>query len=259
MIKAISNTNGRPMVYVPLTFIICVNSIKNGFEDLKRHQSDKKENNSKTMKLTQHGFDQVNWKDLYIGDIVKIAKDELVPADVLVIHSSEEKNNCFIETKNLDGETNLKEKKVSLKIVEEFGDLDPTELYKKRNIFKFEKPNPYLYNFMGALEMENGEKCSLDNSNFVLRGSKLRNTGYCYGLVCYTGHETKIMLNSIPAQIKMSLLEKMMNSQILNVCILQIACCLGFAVLSVIYQDLYVVRFSQFCSKNGNFSIFSLF
>ena len=46
MIKAISNTNGRPVVWLPLFFIICVNVIKNLIEDLKRHKSDSNENNS---------------------------------------------------------------------------------------------------------------------------------------------------------------------------------------------------------------------
>lgn len=46
------------------------------------------------------------------GDIIKVFCDESLPADLLTLHSSEAKGNLYIETKNLDGETNLKNKSV---------------------------------------------------------------------------------------------------------------------------------------------------
>lgn len=93
----------------------------------------------------------------------------------------------------------------------------------------YEKPNPYLYKFEGYLsgdfhgDSESGirssrpnsqdgdSKCSLDSVNFILRGCSLRNTPMVYGLVAYTGHDTKIMLNSTSARPKRSHLEEVMN------------------------------------------------
>ena len=40
----------------------------------------------------------------------KIQENEIVPADILILKTSDPKGICFIETKNLDGETNLKQK-----------------------------------------------------------------------------------------------------------------------------------------------------
>lgn len=52
---------------------------------------------------------------------------------------------------------------------------------------EFEKPNPYLYNFIGSIESLKKKKIPLDQSNFILRGCSLKNTAFIYGLVAYTG------------------------------------------------------------------------
>lgn len=150
-------------------------------------------------------------------------ENEFFPADVLILMTSEKKGICYIETKNLDGETNLKRKTAGSKIMDFF-------LKKENNLlsmdYKFklayEKPNPYLYTFTATAISENGEKVSCDNQNFVLRGCSLRNTKYAYGLVCYNGHDTKIMLNSVKARAKKSRVELIMNNQIIVVFVLQV-------------------------------------
>ena len=110
MINEISASDGVPTTYFPLSVIIFISALKDLYEDYKRHKSDNEENNKKVELLTNEGFKDVTWKSIRVGNIVKVKQDEFFCADLLVIKSSGDKGNCFIETKNLDGETNLKQK-----------------------------------------------------------------------------------------------------------------------------------------------------
>ena len=190
-----------------------------------------------------------------VGDIIKVEKDEQLPCDVLLLYSSEDKGNCFIETKNLDGETNLKEKKSSIELQDVFEEGFEGEFCKQHLSYKFERPNPYLYNFTGTIHLPSEKETPLDNNSFILRGCSLRNTGFIYGAVTYNGHETKIMLNSIAAQLKMSFVERMMNKQIIIMTIIQVSLCVTFAIISVAYQLYYskTLKYMEF-DKDSVFS-----
>lgn len=130
IIKAISNTEGQPLIYLPLFVIVGISMIKDVFEDLKRHKSDHEENTRKTRRFEVDSFkENVLWRDIYIGDIIKIGSDEPIPADILIIKTSEPKGVCYVETKNLDGETNLKHKWAPKDLITEI----PSEKEVKKN------------------------------------------------------------------------------------------------------------------------------
>lgn len=113
LIPEISASLGVPVILFPLTVILIVTAFKDLFEDLKRKKSDAQENNRKTLILTSDGeFKPITWELLQVGNIVKIKENEYFPADIILLNSGDAKGICFIETKNLDGETNLKRKSV---------------------------------------------------------------------------------------------------------------------------------------------------
>ena len=89
MVKSISTSGGHPVIYAPLSVIIAISAIKDLFEDLKRRSDDNKENNSRTYKLTQSGFMPCKWRDIRVGDIIKVHDGDFIPADILLIKSSE--------------------------------------------------------------------------------------------------------------------------------------------------------------------------
>ena len=113
MIKDISISGGHPVIVLPLTTILCISALKDLFEDLKRHKSDREENNRQILTMQPDGstFELRNWEDIRVGSIIKVLRNEPVPADIVLLTVSEEHSKsgeCFVETKNLDGETNLK-------------------------------------------------------------------------------------------------------------------------------------------------------
>ncbi|CAD8067999.1 unnamed protein product [Paramecium sonneborni] len=254
-IALISITDGQPIIWFPLFIVIAISAVKDFFEDHKRQVSDIDENNRIALVLTNYGLIEKKWSQILVGDIIRVEQGEYFPADVIVIKTSE-KGNCFIETKNLDGETNLKIKKQH-KSLQFTRNLNDHNLYKEQILIHYDKPNPYLYKFNGTITMppdhnlsdgdqsrdsiinydaEHRKVYQLDEVNFILRGCSLRNTHWIYGLVVYTGFDTKIMLNSTKARPKSSTLESQMNFFIILVFFIQLVICLFSAQYSVFWQ-----------------------
>jgi len=144
------------------------------------------------------------WKDVHVGDMIKLADRDWIPTDVLMLTSSAEDGCAYIDTMDLDGETNLKRRTspkptVGLS-VEACSSLTSAHL-------QCAGPSGDLYRFDGALKLSSGT-VAVSEQNMLLRSSRLRNTKWAVGVVIYTGMEAKVMLNSINAgKAKQSALE----------------------------------------------------
>ncbi|KAG8084685.1 hypothetical protein GUJ93_ZPchr0010g9484 [Zizania palustris] len=191
----------------PLLVVLSATMIKEFIEDWRRKQQDNEVNNRKT-KVFQHGaFQCTKWMNLQVGDVVKVEKDEFFPADLILLSSSYEDSICYVETMNLDGETNLKLKQ-SLEVS---SNLQEDESFNSfRAVIKCEDPNPHLYSFVGNIETQ-GQQYPLSPQQILLRDSKLRNTEYVYGVVIFTGHDTKVMQNAMKVPSKRSKIERRMD------------------------------------------------
>ena len=109
-IKMISISGGKPAMIVPLVLVIFVSMVKDAYEDYKRAKNDNIENTSKAYILdpVSATFTQSTWKNVKVGNILQLKTDDPIPCDMLILHTSDAKGICYVETKNLDGETNLK-------------------------------------------------------------------------------------------------------------------------------------------------------
>lgn len=114
-IKSISISGGKSVMALPLSVIVIISMIKDAYEDYQRHCSDGEENNKQTLVYDEVKKDWVSkaWKEILPGQLVKVLDEEFIPADLIVLKSVDSKGGLYIETKNLDGETNLKNKNVA--------------------------------------------------------------------------------------------------------------------------------------------------
>ncbi|XP_039266166.2 phospholipid-transporting ATPase IB-like isoform X2 [Styela clava] len=224
---------GRFTTIVPLTFILLVAAIKEIVEDYKRHRADDNVNNRKILIFRDGEWRAMKWTKVVVGDVVKVINGQFFPADLILMSSSEPQAMCYIETANLDGETNLKIRQG----VQQTGNITTSEELNNFNgKVECEAPNRHLYEFNGNLQIENERPIAIGGDQILLRGAMLRNTQWVFGIVVYTGHDTKLMMNANRAPLKMSNVDKTTNMQIWFLMIILIVISLTSAIGSEIWK-----------------------
>ncbi|KAI7896450.1 uncharacterized protein EV154DRAFT_492260 [Mucor mucedo] len=202
----------RYTTVAPLIVVLLITAIKETIEDFGVHKSDRELNNRKCKIFDGSQFIEKQWRDIKVGDICRIDNSQFFPADLILISSSEPEGLCYIETSNLDGEVNLKIKQA---LPETASYISPAQLSTLGGVVQSEQPNNRLYNYDGTLSCDGTKKLPLDPGKLLLRGAQLRNTSWIYGLVVFTGHETKLMLNSSKKPSKLSNVARITNRNIL--------------------------------------------
>uniref|UniRef100_A0A3Q3R1N9 Phospholipid-transporting ATPase n=1 Tax=Monopterus albus TaxID=43700 RepID=A0A3Q3R1N9_MONAL len=217
------------LALAPVVFILSVTAIKDLWEDYRRHRSDKEINHMDCLVYSRADKRYVEkyWKEVRVGDFIRLRCNEILPTDVLLLSSSDPDRLCHIETATLDGETNLKQRQVVRSFFELDCDFDPL---KYNSIIECEKPNNDLNRFRGYIIHRSGRRDALYKENLLLRGCTIRNTEEAVGIVIYAGHETKAMLNNNGPRYKRSKLERQMNVDVFWCVIILLVMCLFAAV-----------------------------
>ncbi|KAG5643214.1 hypothetical protein DXG03_001334 [Asterophora parasitica] len=307
------------LVILPLLIVLGITAIKDAYEDIKRHQSDRSVNHTplrvlaggdwvnpnvmakksrtfvrgiipQSMRRTkgahvqgeaahapenqpeyddeeevdqQHGISlfgyhgdqrphwhKAIWEDVRVGDFVKIRDHESLPADILICATSEDENVAYVETKNLDGETNLKSRNACPALTHLRTARDCADV---RNRFRVEgdRPDVSMFKLNAALVFDSadakereagigGETHPIDMQMTLLRGTVLRNTSWIIGIVMYTGDDTRIVMNSGGTPSKRSKVERQMNPQVfINLIILALMAVTCAIVDSVLEHRYY--------------------
>jgi phospholipid-translocating ATPase/phospholipid-transporting ATPase len=150
----------------PLLFVLSINAVKEAVDDYGRHKSDA-EVNARTVEVVRVKeespdgkktvvLESTAWRDLRVGDVAKVRADAEIPADLLLVASADVSSLAYVETANLDGETNLKVKTTAPidGAREALGELDNADalvsVFTQKNArLACEAPNNQLYKFEG--------------------------------------------------------------------------------------------------------------
>ncbi|XP_055643308.1 phospholipid-transporting ATPase VD isoform X2 [Toxorhynchites rutilus septentrionalis] len=250
------NAFGKEIAMIPVLFVLGVTAIKDLFEDRRRRASDKRINNStcRVYNGESERYKKILWQDVRVGDLVHLSNNETVPADILLLKSSDPHGVCYIDTCDLDGETNLKRRQVIRGFADKQHIFSPSKFTSRVEV---DVPSTKIYRFHGAVLHPSGERVPVSTESLLLRESRLKNTDYAEGIVVYAGHETKAMLNNSGPRYKRSQIEQQMNIDVIwCVIILIILCVIGaigckmwlssFVAASGDYNETYRIPYLPF-------------
>ena len=188
------------------------------------------------------------WKDIKVGDLVHLSCNEMIPADILILRSSDDHGLCYIDTQNLDGEANLKQREVPRGFAASQSDFQPQDF---KCHLECDKPTTKIYRFHGCLVDPSGQRIPVGKDNLVLRECILKNTDFVEGIVVYAGHESKAMMNNGGPRHKISKLEKQMNIAVVWCVVQLIVFCLIGAIGSALWVESFEGVYVPFINYQG--------
>lgn len=143
-----------------------------------------------------------------VGDIIIVEKDERVPADLVLLRTSDKSGAVFVRTDQLDGETDWK-LRLAVSATQKLQ--SDSDLFNFGGSIYIEKPQKDIHSFIGTFSKQAGsEEDSLDVEN-TLWANTVVAAGTATGIVVYTGCETRSVMNNSQPRSKVGLLDMEIN------------------------------------------------
>ncbi|XP_063383163.1 probable phospholipid-transporting ATPase IM [Cydia fagiglandana] len=228
---------------IPLIGVLALTAVKDAYDDFQRHQNDSQVNHRRAKTLRNGKLVEEKWASVQVGDVIRLENDQFVAADILLLSSSEPNGLCYIETAELDGETNLKCRQCLLETAA-MGQ-DDAQLGAFDGEIVCETPNNLLNKFDGTLTWRE-RVFSLDNDKILLRGCVLRNTSWCYGVVVFAGKDTKLMQNSGKTKFKRTSIDRLLNFLIIGIVFFLLSMCVFCTVACGVWEWLVGRHFQAY-------------
>lgn len=215
---------------VPLVFVLSVTMSKEAIDDLLRRHRDREQNNQLYEVLGSSKL--VMAKNLKCGDMVKLHKDVRIPADMILLQSSEKTGESFIKTDQLDGETDWK-LRIACSLTQSLAESE-LEMIK----IQAQSPTKDIHKFIGNLTYgDNTVGLTVDQT---LWANTVLASGTCIGCIIYTGKDTKQAMNTSTPTVKVGLLELEINQISKVLCISVFLLSVGLVVCQGFSEDWYV-------------------
>eukprot|EP00211_Chloroparvula_japonica_P000091 CAMPEP_0119153234 /NCGR_PEP_ID=MMETSP1310-20130426/48922_1 /TAXON_ID=464262 /ORGANISM="Genus nov. species nov., Strain RCC2339" /LENGTH=1161 /DNA_ID=CAMNT_0007145669 /DNA_START=79 /DNA_END=3564 /DNA_ORIENTATION=+ len=224
--------------FAGLAFILVTAMLREGYEDLQRNRQDTVENNLWYDRMTPgEAHLPTRSQEIAVGDLLYIKNDQKVPADLVLVSTSDEHGRVYVGTSQLDGETALKQRRVASTTA----GLPLHDVSGLCGTIDCEIPHHEAFDFRGTMltRPPDGaeESALLGAEHFLPRGSYVRNTEWIVGAVVYAGLETKSQLNQQPAPSKSSTLDARLDRAVLVVFLTKLFICLVLAVNAVVWEE----------------------
>ena len=165
--------------------------MKEIYDECKIAAKDREFNQTKYNILTPKGEKEVYSGQLKVGDIVRLSKDRRVPADCVLLWTSDESGSCFLKTDQLDGETDWKCRE-PVNFTQDVMSKEEMAVFNYKVSLECSEPSNLIYEFNGIFFHDETE---INFESLRLKNTLWSNTvvasGECWGLIVYTGKETR--------------------------------------------------------------------
>lgn len=247
---------GFIVTYVaPLAFVLCVTIGKEAYDDYKRNLRDREANSARYLILDAASLDghhgglptrAVPSSDLRVGDLVHLEKNQRVPADMVLLRTSDASGTCFIRTDQLDGETDWK---LRVAVPSCQGVPSDADLLRLNAEIYADAPIKDIHTFVGTYSAES--KVEPLTSENVLWANTVLAAGSAVGFIVYTGSETRAVMNTSHPGTKVGLLDLEINQLAKILCTVTFALSVllvalnGFRGLWYVYIFRFLILFSS--------------
>ncbi|KAI9317915.1 hypothetical protein BX666DRAFT_2018742 [Dichotomocladium elegans] len=236
----------------PLCFVLLVTISKEAVDDIQRYKRDKEANSQLYQVLSLDGTRSIPSSKIRVGDMIVMQKDQRVPADMILLRTTEESGSCFIRTDQLDGETDWK-LRLAVPSLQRLP--DDEALHRVRGEVYADAPHKDIHAFIGTfthVDEETGveQKEPLGVENTLWTNTVLA-SGSAIGFVIYTGKDTRAVMNTNHPKTKSGLLDAEVNkmAKILFLVTLVLSVVMvglnGFHGLWYIYVFRFLILFSS--------------
>ena len=228
---------GYPYTYwAPLGFVLAVTVIREAVDDFLRYKRDKAINSQLYQKLTPTTREVIPSSKIKVGDLILVYKDQRVPADMILLKTTEKTGACFIRTDQLDGETDWK-LRLAVSATQQLK--TDEEIFAMDAFAYAEEPRRDIHSFTGTFTVNKKDGSPADKLSLSIENTLWANTvvasGTAVGLVVYTGTETRSVMNNLEPRSKVGLLDYEVND-----------------ITKVLFAAVVVLAFAMICLKGFN-------
>lgn len=259
----------------PLAFVLLVTMGKEAYDDYKRNLRDREANSARYLVLTSGASSPSDEEELShsllegdfpptrsvpsssirVGDLVLLEKNQRVPADLILLRTSDSSGTCFIRTDQLDGETDWKlrvavpatqklpfDHEILNLDAEIYADAPSKEIHTFIGTFTINTPPTVSSNEVPMVQVPTIEPLSAEN---VLWANTVLAAGSAIGFVVYTGPETRAVMNTSHPQTKVGLLDHEISQLAKILCAVSFALSVALVALNGFrgFWYIYVFRF----------------